>query len=52
MAEKIEHPLKRSKDRNLEQDTMLPETRDLLPDNHNELFGVKTSAFIIANDDI
>ena len=35
-----------------EQDLCIPESRSLLPDNHNELFGVKTTSFVIANEDI
>ena len=35
-----------------EQDLMMPESRSMLPDNHNELFGVSTNAFIIQNEDI
>ena len=31
---------------------MMPESRSMLPDNHNELFGVSTNAFIIQNEDI
>ena len=30
----------------------MPQTRNLLPDNHNELFGVNTSSCVITNHDI
>ena len=30
----------------------MPESRSLLPDNHNEVFGVNTSSFVMTNEDI
>ena len=30
----------------------MPQTRNLLPDNYNELFGVNTSSCVITNQDI
>ena len=30
----------------------LPESRSLLPENHNDVFGVNTSSFVMTNEDI
>ena len=33
-------------------DLAMPESRSLLPENHNELFGVSTNAFVMTKEDI
>ena len=35
-----------------EKDLAMPESRSLLPESHNEVFGVNTSSFVMTNEDI